>query len=130
MAPDNPDLATTLENLAVVLASQDKFEEAEPLYRRSLALREKTTIASLNNLAMVLEGKDQDAAAERQYRMAMTLGDRIPAVGDNDLSVLVKTLQNYAALLRKLKKEAEAKKIDETSEDPLEVNRGLKWTAA
>jgi len=59
MGPDNPDLATTLDNLAVVYASQEKFEEAEPLYRRSLALREKTAVTSLNNLAMVLEGKGQ-----------------------------------------------------------------------
>jgi tetratricopeptide (TPR) repeat protein len=116
MEPDNPDLATTLDNLAVVLASQDKFEEAEGLYRRSLALREKTAIANLNNLAMVLEGKGQNIAAERQYKLAVTLADRMPAIPGSSASdggVLVKMLQNYAALLRKLKRDAEAKKIEE-----------------
>ncbi len=112
MGPNNPDLATTLENLAVVYAAQEKFEEAEPLYRRALALREKTAIASLNNLAMVLEGEGHDAAAERQYRVAVYLADKMPAIPGADTDLLAKTLQNYAELLRKLKRDAEAKRIE------------------
>jgi tetratricopeptide (TPR) repeat protein len=116
MGSDNPDLATTLDNLAVVLASQEKFEEAEPLYRRSLALRERVTLASLNNLAMVLEGNNHDIAAERQWKLAVTVGDKLPILaGDppgKDSELLAKTLQNYAALLRKMKREAEAKKME------------------
>jgi tetratricopeptide (TPR) repeat protein len=116
MEPDNPDLASSLDNLGVVLVSQDKFEEAEPLYRRSLALREKSAIASLNNLGMVLEGKGQNIASERQYKLAVTLADRVPTVpgsSASDNAILVKMLQNYAALLRKLKRDAEAKRVEE-----------------
>src|SRR5262249_9946372 len=112
MGANNPELATTLDNLAVVYASQEKFEEAEKLYRRSLALREKTTIAGLNNLAMVLESQGQDAAAERQYRTASTLADRLPLPAGPDNGALVKTLSNYAAMLRRLKRDAEAKRLE------------------
>jgi tetratricopeptide (TPR) repeat protein len=117
LGADNPELATTLDNLAVVYAAQEKFALAEPLYRRSLALRQKSNAMSLNNLALVLEGKGDTAGAEVQYKRAIALLERIaplpgsPSVGETAL--LVVTLRNYAALLRELKREAEAKKLDE-----------------
>jgi hypothetical protein len=100
----------------VVLASQEKYEEAEPLYRRSLALRERTTVASLNNLAMVLEGNNHDIAADRQYRLAVTIGDKIPIIPGaspgKDAALLAKMLQNYADLLHKMKRDVEARRME------------------
>ena len=61
-------------------------------------------VASLNNLAQVLEGKGKDAAAERQYKQALTLADKLP-----DPKMLMFTLRNYASLLRKLKRDIDAK---------------------
>jgi Tfp pilus assembly protein PilF len=107
MGRNNPELATTLDNLAVVLAAQEKFEEAEKLYRRSLEQRQTTMVASLNNLAMVLEGRGQDAAAERQYKQAIAMAEKLP-----DTALLSFTLHNYGGLLRKLKREAEAKRVE------------------
>ena len=43
--------------------------QAEPLYRRSLGLREMTTVESMNNLALALDGKG-DNTAERLYQRA------------------------------------------------------------
>ena len=58
--PQDPRLATSLYNLALVYGNQGKYTEAEPLYRRSLAIREKALGAehldvahSLNNLALL-----------------------------------------------------------------------------
>ena len=107
MGPNNPDLANSLDNLGVVLASQDKFDEAEPLYRRSLALRQTTVVASLNNLAQVFEGQGRDTLAERQYKQALALAGKLP-----DTKMLTFTLRNYASLLRKLKREVEAKRLE------------------
>jgi tetratricopeptide (TPR) repeat protein len=108
MGADNPELATTLENLAVAYASQDKFSEAAALYRRSLALREKLVVSSSSNLAMTLEGQGQDAAAERQFKLALGIAE-----SSGDAESLAKVLGNYAALLHKLKRETEAKRLED-----------------
>ena len=34
--PDHPEVAQTLNNLGVLYASQGRYDEAEPLYRRAL----------------------------------------------------------------------------------------------
>ena len=39
--PDDPRLATSLNNLAGLYDNQGKYAEAEPLYKRSLAIDEK-----------------------------------------------------------------------------------------
>ena len=39
--PDHLNVATSLDNLALVYAAQGKYAEAEPFYKRALAIREK-----------------------------------------------------------------------------------------
>jgi tetratricopeptide (TPR) repeat protein len=58
LGPDNPDVATALDNLAQLYSAQGRYADAEPLYKRSLAIREKAlgpdhpnVALSLNNLA-------------------------------------------------------------------------------
>ncbi|CAN0339491.1 unnamed protein product, partial [Scytosiphon promiscuus] len=60
--PDHPEVATALNNWAVVLQEQGKYDDAESLYERSQAIREKVlgpehpdVAESLNNRAVVLE---------------------------------------------------------------------------
>ena len=96
---DNIELATTLDNLAVVLAAQEKFDQAVPLYQRSLALREKNTVLSMNNLALALDGKGEDAAAQRVYKRALALADKNQELIDH-------TRKNYDELLKKIKKQS------------------------
>jgi tetratricopeptide (TPR) repeat protein len=64
-------MATSLNNLASLLQDLGKYEEAEPLYRRALVIREKSfgpdhpeVRASLNNLASLYrdQGKDDQSA--------------------------------------------------------------------
>ena len=41
LGPDHPEVATNLNNLAELYRVQGRYAEAEPLNRRSLAIREK-----------------------------------------------------------------------------------------
>ena len=57
---DDVRLATSLNNLAALYHAQGKYAEAEPLYQRALAIREKAfgpehpdVATSLNNLAQL-----------------------------------------------------------------------------
>ena len=56
--PDDERLATSLNNLAALYRAQGQYDRAEPLYKRSLAIREEAlgtehpdVAQSLNNLA-------------------------------------------------------------------------------
>jgi tetratricopeptide (TPR) repeat protein len=58
LGPEHPDTANSLNNLALLLNTQEDYAGAEPLYRRALAIDEQTlgpehpdTATSLNNLA-------------------------------------------------------------------------------
>ena len=72
--PHDPRLATSLNNLALLYQVQGKYAEAEPLYKRSLAIREKAlglehpdVARSLENYARLLrmtKRKDQAAKLE------------------------------------------------------------------
>ena len=61
---------------------------------------------------MVMEGQGQDAAAERHYRLAASLADKMPVIAEADNEIVAKMYQNYAALLRKMKRSDEAKKME------------------
>ena len=54
--------------------------QAEPLYRRSLGLREMTTVESMNNRALALGGKGDNGTAERLYHRALVMAGRIPVL--------------------------------------------------
>ena len=71
LGPDHPNVATGLNNLALLLKDQGQYAAAEPLFRRAQAINEKTlgpdhpNVASgLNSLAVLLKDQGQYAAAE------------------------------------------------------------------
>ena len=88
----DPRLATSLNNLAVLYASQGKYAEAEPLHQRALAIREKTlgpehkdVATGLTNLARLYASQGEYAEAAPLYRRALairekTLGSEHPDV--------------------------------------------------
>ncbi len=53
--PQDPRLATSLNNLAGLYRAQGKYAEAEPLYKRALAIGEKTLGPEHPHVAMTLE---------------------------------------------------------------------------
>ena len=72
LGKEHPDTLTSMSNLAGVLQSQGKYDEAEMMHRQALALRETVlgkkhpdTLTSMNNLARMLEsqGKYDEAKA-------------------------------------------------------------------
>ncbi len=69
--PDDVRLATSLNNLALLYKAQGRYAEAEPLYKRSLAIDEKAlgpehpdVATSLNNLAELYRARGKYAEAE------------------------------------------------------------------
>jgi tetratricopeptide (TPR) repeat protein len=80
LAPTHPDIAVTLNSMAGLLRDQGRFAEAEPLYRRALAIRERalgpdnTSVGeTLKDYAELLRrtGRAREAAAleERAARI-------------------------------------------------------------
>ena len=111
LGPNHPDVANSLNDLALLLKNQGQYAAAEPLYRRSLAIREKALLPdhpavanSLNNLALLLSDQGQYAAAEPLYRRSLAisekdLGQDHPGVATslNNLALLLSDQGQYAA---------------------------------
>src|SRR3990172_10615101 len=82
--PHDSRLTSTLNNLAVLYHTQGKYSEAEPLYRRALAILEETLGAThpsvgqgLNNLAEMLRAQGKHAEAERLHRRALAILEKV-----------------------------------------------------
>ncbi len=77
----------SLDSLAVLYRDQGKYDEAEALYERSLAIWEKAlgkdhpdVATSLNNLAELYESQGKYVVAERLYPVMKALGKDHPNV--------------------------------------------------
>ncbi len=97
-------------------APQGQYAEAEPLYKRSLAIREKAlgpqhphVATSLNNLADLYRAQGKYAEAEPLYQRALGLVEK--ALGPEHPHV-AQSLENYAALLREIGRTTEAAKLE------------------
>jgi tetratricopeptide (TPR) repeat protein len=109
-------LATSLNNLAALYQTQGKYAEAEPRYKRSLAIREKLlgaehpdVAASLNNLAELYRTQGKYAEAEPLYKRSLAIKEKV--LGAEHPSVAT-TLENYADLLRKTSRQTEATQME------------------
>ncbi len=104
---DHPDLASSLNRLAVVYALSGDFPTAEPLFREALAMRERLygsthplVISSLSNLALLLHDQGDYAAAEPLYRRALALDREQPepdSAAAVNLGLLLIDRGDYAA---------------------------------
>ncbi|MFI0404150.1 MAG: CHAT domain-containing protein, partial [Cyanobium sp.] len=74
--PDHPDVALSLNNLAELLRDQGHYATAEPLYRRSLAIREKTIGPDHPDVALSLSNLASLLSAQGEYSSAVLLLDR------------------------------------------------------
>ena len=79
MALSDVILAATLNNLAERYKEEGRYADAEPLYKRALAIREKAlgpdhpaVAQSLNNLADLYTAQGRYADAEPLYKRALT----------------------------------------------------------
>lgn len=80
LGPEHPDIAISLNNLAVLYQNQELYAEAETLHKRSVAIKEKAlgpehpdVAVSLNNLARVYEEEGRYAEAEPLYQRSLVI---------------------------------------------------------
>ncbi|NEQ59034.1 MAG: tetratricopeptide repeat protein [Moorea sp. SIO4A1] len=99
---DHLDVATSLNNLALLYQSQGRYPEAEPLYRQALALTKKLfgqdhpdVATSLNNLAALSESQGRYPEAEPLFRQALALTKKLLGQDHPDVAI---SLNNLAAL--------------------------------
>ena len=114
--PQDPRLVPSLNGLASVYRTQGKHAEAEPLFKRSLAIREEAlgpehfdVALGLHNLALTYDSQGKYAEAEPLYKRALAIGEK--ALGPEH-PYLAAGLEDYAALLQKMNREAEATQME------------------
>ena len=80
---DHPDVATSLNNLALLYNSQGKYSEAEPLYVDALEMTKRLftgdhpdVASSLNNLAGLYHSQGKYSEAEPLYVDALAMSER------------------------------------------------------
>jgi tetratricopeptide (TPR) repeat protein len=85
LGTDSPRLATALDNLALLYWAQHRYQEAEPLLRRLLAIQEKSlgpdhpdVAESLNHLAQVYRSQGRYAEAEPLLKRALAIQQKAP----------------------------------------------------
>jgi len=98
----DPRLATSLNNLAWVYDAQGNYGEAGPLYKRSLAIREKAlgpehpdVAQTLSNLALLYQSQVRYGEAEPLYKRSLAIREK--ALGPEHREVAT-SLNNLAAL--------------------------------
>ncbi len=104
-----------MNELALWLNNRAEHGEAEPLYRRALAIDEKsfgpdhpTVAIRFNNLALLLSDSNRLAEAEPLYRRALVIDEK--NFGPEHPNVAIR-LNNLAELLRNTNRLAEAEPL-------------------
>ena len=108
-------LATSLNNLAELYHAQGKYAGAEPLYHRSLAIREKAlgpehpdVATSLNILGSLYHAQGKYAGAEPLYHRSLAIWEK--TLGPEHLYV-GRSLNNLGSLYHAQGKYAEAEPL-------------------
>ncbi len=114
-APNDPQLIKTLRNLAMVLSSEEKYEEAEQLQRREIELKEKAfgdtqdLASSLNNLGVLCYNQGKYKEGEIAYKRVIAIDEKILPRNHPER---ILSMENYAKLLRRMNRYKEAEKYD------------------
>ena len=102
--PDDPALATALNDLAVFYFTQGDFASAEPLLRRTLTIRETAlgadslpTAQAINNLAQVLQERGRYTDAEPLLERSLNIYEKLRGSDHPDVAT---ALNNLAGLYR------------------------------
>ncbi len=121
-------LATSLNNLATVYQAQWKFQEAETLLMRALAIDEKTlgpehpaTVISLSNLAVLYRYQGKYAEAEPLLKRALAIREKPLGPEHPDVAT---SIINLANLYRDQGKYAEAEALYQRALEILEKALG------
>ncbi len=120
-------LATALHDLAVYYYKLGKYADAEPLYKRAMAIREATLepthphlIQSLNDLAALYYAQGRYAATEPLLKRIMKI---IQSNRGEGHPLFAQALENYAELLRARGRLQDAGKMAALAQDLLMAKR-------
>jgi tetratricopeptide (TPR) repeat protein len=109
LGDEHPEVAASLDHLAMVLYRQGKLDEAEMLHRQALAMRNKLlgaehpdVTASLNDLALVLGRQHKLSEAEAMLRQALATQQKRLGNENPELAVSLNNLGNVLELEGKL----------------------------
>ena len=109
---NHPNYATSLNALAVLYKNQARYADAEPLYKRALAIYEKASgpnhpsvAVALNNLALLYETQGRYADAEPLFKRALAIHEKEGGPGQTRLATV---LGNLAALYQEQGRYADA----------------------
>src|ERR1700730_6630482 len=107
LGPDHPEVANSLSNLASLYEDQGRYAEAEPLYKRSLVIREKAAASgppdvtvllnnavALNSLANLYVHEGKYADAERLYKRSLAIREKAAGPGHPDFAQSLGNLAN------------------------------------
>jgi tetratricopeptide (TPR) repeat protein len=101
--PEVSGVAAALSSRALALRALGRFAEAEPLFRRALAISEQgvgsdhpNVASALNNLAELLRATGRLGEAEPLYRRALDIGERVFGPDHPEVAT---DLNNLAGLL-------------------------------
>jgi tetratricopeptide (TPR) repeat protein len=110
-------LAKSLNNMAALYHTQGKYKMAQDLYNRCLDVKIKLhgeenleVAVNLHNLAAVHSAKGRWTLAEPLYRRALEIREKALGAEHRDL---VPILTNYALMLKRAKRDEEAKQLEE-----------------
>lgn len=115
-------MTNNLDKLARVYTAQEKPVEAEPLYKQSFSIHEKGTLLSLRSLAQLYVAREKFADADPLHKLALAIFDKdTPQKKQSKKEavnapppppLLLETLDEYATVLRKLRRKGEASKLE------------------
>ena len=122
LGPEHQLVTNGLDHLASVYTAQEKLVEAEPLYKQSFSIHEKETLQSLRSLASLYVAREKYNEADPLYKLALAIYDKdTPTKKQSKKEVvsqeapppyLLETLDEYAIVLRKLRRKGEASKLE------------------
>jgi tetratricopeptide (TPR) repeat protein len=115
LGPEDPDVATSLSNLATLYFHEGRYAQAEPLFQRALPILEKAlgpghsnVATGLNNLAELYNQQGKRARAEQLHQRALAIREK--ALGPDHRDVAA-SLNNLAALYFHQGKHAQAERL-------------------
>ena len=127
---DDPRLALSLNNLAVIYHEEGKYTMAEPLYKRALDIREKLYGAkhadiALNhhNLAVLYSARRMYPVAEKHYKLALAMKEELYGA---DSTELLNTLTYYAQLMKVQNRPVDRQLIESRAKGIAEKN-SIEW---
>ena len=99
LGPNHPDVATSLNNLAILYQDQGLYSDAEPLYKRALAINEKifganhpNVATSLSNFAHLYESQGRYADAEILLKRSLAINEKARGSDSADVAMLLNNL--------------------------------------